>query len=176
METKGEWGEGDSKKMMSRLDIVKEELSKVLDSQITDKHRFNIIIFAKEVKSWKSKPVTGTAGAISSAKSFIKKQKPEGVTYTYGALKQAFDNPDIDTIYFLSDGEPTHPPNNDEVNRDWILGKIKALNLSKSRVVHTIAFMVGKGEDYGFEEDKPKCAQFMEALAGATGGNFKKMD
>lgn len=174
METEGEWGE--AKKKMSRLDIVKEELSKVLDTQITEKHRFNIITFDRGVKSWKSKPVKGTTGAKNSAKSFIKKLKPGGVTYTYGALKEAFNNKDIDTIYFLSDGEPTYPERGDEVKRDWILGKIKAMNLAKSRKVHTIAFMVGRGEDFGFEEDKAKCAQFMEALARATGGNFKKMD
>ena len=174
METEGEWGE--TKKKMSRLDIVKEDLCKVLDSQIGDKHRFNIITFNKTVKSWKSKPVKGTTGAKNSAKSFIKKLKPENVTYTYGALKTAFDNKDIDTIYFLSDGEPTYPHNTDEVNRDWILGKVKAMNLVKSRKVHTIAFMVGRGEDFGFEEDKTKCAEFMEALARATGGHFRKID
>jgi len=176
METKGEWGEDNSKKMMSRLDIVKDELCKVLETQITPQHKFNIITFAKGVTSWKSKPVKGSGGAISSAKSFIRKLKPEGVTYTYGALKEAFDNEDIDTIYFLSDGEPTYPPNSDEANREWILGKVKAMNISKSRVIHTIAFMVGRGEDYGFEEDKPKCARFMESLAESTNGNFKKMD
>jgi hypothetical protein len=176
METEGDWGEGDSKKKMSRLDIVKEELCKVIDTQITEQHKFNIITFDKDVKAWKSKPVAGTTGARNNAKSYVNKLKPGGVTYTYGALKEAFDNEDIDTIYFLSDGEPTHPPNSEEVNRDWILGKIKAINLSKNRVIHTIAFMVGRGEDFGFEEDKSKCAAFMEALAKSTGGNFKKMD
>lgn len=174
MKTEGEWGE--SKKKMSRLDIVKEELCKVLDTQIDETCKFNIITFDLSVKSWKKKPVKATAGNKSSAKGFIKKLKADGVTYTYGALKEAFQNEDIDTIYFLSDGEPTHPPNSDEANRDWILGQTKAMNLVGSRKVHTIAFMVGKGEDFGFEEDKSKCAQFMEALAKATGGNFKKMD
>jgi hypothetical protein len=176
MATKGEWGEEGSKKMMSRLDIVKEELCKVLDTQIGPKHRFNIITFAREIKTWKKKPVKGTDGAKSSAKAFIRKLKSEGETYTYGALKEAFDNKDIDTIYFLSDGEPTYPERGDEVKREWILGKVKAMNLAKSRIVHTIAFMVGKAEDIGFEEDKAKCAQFMEALAKSTGGHFKKMD
>ena len=174
MKTEGEWGP--TKKKMSRLDIVKEELCKVLDTQVDEKCRFNIITFSLSVKSWKKKPVKATKGSKSSAKGFIKKLKADGVTYTFGALKEAFQNEDIDTIYFLSDGEPTHPPNSDEANRDWILGKVKAMNLVGSRKVHTIAFMVGKGEDFGFEEDKPKCARFMEALAKATGGNFKKMD
>lgn len=176
MKTKGEWSEGRARLKMSRLEIVKKELCKVLDTQIDSKCRFNIITFDETVRPWKKRPVKATAGSKASAKRFIRKLKPKGVTYTYGALMEAFANEDIDTIYFLSDGEPTHPPNSNEVRRSYILGKVKALNLHKSRIVHTIAFMVGEGKDFGFEEDKAKCAEFMQALAKSTGGLFKKID
>jgi len=174
MRTEGAWGEG--KKKMSRLDIVKKELCHVIEHQLDQKCKFNIITFSEKVKPWKKKPVKATKGAKSSAKSFIKKLKAKGVTYTYGALKEAFDNEDIDTIYFLSDGEPTHPPNSQEIDRDYIIGKVKALNRYKNRKINTIAFMVGDAKDFGFGEDKAKCAAFMETLAKATGGNFRKIE
>ncbi|HVR75604.1 MAG TPA: HEAT repeat domain-containing protein [Planctomycetota bacterium] len=43
----------------------------------------------------------------TSAEAFINAAKPEGLTNLMGVLKTAFEYPEVDTIYLLSDGAPT---------------------------------------------------------------------
>jgi len=175
MMIEGAWGE--DRKKMSRLEIVKIELKKVLDTQIGKDCSFNIITFAQEVKPWKTQPVKGSQENIQSAKRFVDSLKPEGLTYTYGALTEALNNRDADTIYFLSDGEPTYPPDKvDEIDRTSILGKMRSLNRFRNVTIHTIAFLVGEGKDFAIDENKTLCAEFMEKLAKETQGTYKKIE
>jgi hypothetical protein len=175
MSIEGLWGE--DRKKMSRLEIVKIELKKVLDTQIGKDCMFNIITFAQEVKPWKTQPVKGSRENIDSAKKFVDSLKPEGLTYTYGALMESLNNRDADTIYFLSDGEPTYPPDKvDEVDRPSILGKMRSLNRFRNVTIHAIAFLVGEGKDFQIDENKTLCAEFMEKLASETHGSYKKIE
>jgi hypothetical protein len=175
MSIEGPWGE--DRKKMSRLEIVKIELKKVLDTQIGKDSMFNIITFAQEVKAWKSQPVKGSQENSQSAKKFVDSLKPEGLTYTYGALMESLNNRGADTIYFLSDGEPTYPPDKvDEIDRPSILGKMRSLNRFRNVTIHTIAFLVGEGRDFGIDENKSLCAEFMEKLSNETGGTYKKIE
>jgi hypothetical protein len=175
MSIEGLWGE--DRKKMSRLEIVKIELKKVLDTQIGKDCMFNIITFAQEVKPCKTQPVKGSRENIDSAKKFVDSLKPEGLTYTYGALMESLNNRDADTIYFLSDGEPTYPPDKvDEVDRPSILGKMRSLNRFRNVTIHAIAFLVGEGKDFQIDENKTLCAEFMEKLASETHGSYKKIE
>jgi HEAT repeat protein len=90
-----------------------------------------------------------------------------GKTNTYGALAEAlgltkkgatknYEKLEVDTIFFLSDGQPTH---GDFVDRDDILREINGANQLRKVAIHTIAI----GE---FQRT------LMKRLAEANGGVF----
>jgi hypothetical protein len=89
-----------------------------------------------------------------------------GKTNTYAALMAALGveegkeqrdyEVDLDTIFFLSDGRPSHGK---FVEPDDVLREVRAANELRKVVIHTITL----GE---FEKD------FMERLAAENGGNF----
>jgi hypothetical protein len=108
-----------------------------------------------------SKEDLARAGLVGSA------NLEGGKTNTYSALMAALDVPedgkvqkdyqtDIDTIFFLSDGRPSHGK---YIEPDDVLREIRAANELRRIVIHTITL----GE---FEKD------FMERLAMENGGTF----
>lgn len=107
-----------------------------------------------------SKEDLARAGLVGSA------NLEAGKTNTYGALMAALDvDPDarrdeytvaVDTIFFLSDGRPSH---GDYVDTDDILREVRTANQARKVVIHTIAL----GE---FQKE------FMRQLAGENGGVF----
>ena len=48
-----------------------------------------------------------TPEAKERALNAVSRLRPVGGTNIYGALQTAFDDPDIDTIYLLTDGQPS---------------------------------------------------------------------
>jgi HEAT repeat protein len=97
--------EGDS--TMTRMAVARRELI----SSVKGMERgalFNIIIFSSEVDPWLE---DGIAGANEKerdeAEAFVSRLKAGGGTNLYDAVKMAFRDPDVDTIFILSDGEPT---------------------------------------------------------------------
>jgi hypothetical protein len=108
-----------------------------------------------------SKEELARAGLVGSA------NLEGGKTNTYSALMAALDVPEdgkvtkdyqteIDTIFFLSDGRPSHGK---FIEPDDVLREIRAANELRRIVIHTITL----GE---FEKD------FMERLAQENGGAF----
>ena len=97
--------EGDAN--LDRMAVARRELI----SSIKSMERgalFNIIIFSSEVDPWLE---DGIAGANQKerdeAEDFVSRLKAGGGTNLYDAIKMAFGDPDVDTIFILSDGEPT---------------------------------------------------------------------
>jgi HEAT repeat protein/Mg-chelatase subunit ChlD len=69
---------------------------------------FNIIIFSSEVDPWLEDGIAGANQAErDEAEAFVARLKPGGGTNLYDSIKMAFGDPDVDTIFILSDGEPT---------------------------------------------------------------------
>jgi HEAT repeat protein len=90
-----------------RIVIAKRELQNSIDS-LEQGALFNIIIFSSDVSYWLDGGVSDSKQASrDEAKEFIERLGAGGGTNLYGALKAGFTDPDVDTIFVLSDGEPS---------------------------------------------------------------------
>jgi hypothetical protein len=141
----------------SRMEIAKRELIACIDA-LDPKALFNIITFSSDVDRWLD---TGIAEFSKTnkdeAKAYVEKLSPNGGTNIYGALKNAFTDPDVDTIFFLSDGEPSV---GDVVDQASIRERVREWNEHRRIVINTIA--VGGSFD------------ILEWIALDAGGTHKK--
>ncbi len=161
------------KKKMSRLDVVKLELCRVIEYQLAPDAMFNIITFHDKVFLWKKKLIPATDANKKSACRFIKSQKADLHTNSIGALEAAFKDADVNTIYFLSDGTPTC---GSTVDTNEILARISGLNTFRNVTVHALAFLVGDGAELKVVENKPAAARFMESLARQNNGKHDRFE
>lgn len=149
----------EGKSGMSRIDVAKAETDKAIQSLEAGSF-FNIITFSTGVDHW----VEGGLKAASQknrddAQAFIDKTGAGGGTSTYDALKEAFKDPDVDTIFFMSDGEPTTGEETDPV---IIREHVKQWNEHRGIVINAIA--IGGKHDV------------LQWLAEDSGGTYKSYD
>jgi HEAT repeat protein len=95
-----------SERGKTRLDVAKEELRNAL-RQLLNGVMFNIITFRSEVGAMHPKLVELGAQSRSSATEQLESWRASGGTALYDGLLRALRDPDSDTIYLLTDGEPT---------------------------------------------------------------------
>lgn len=138
----------------TRLDRAKEELVAVIKGLTKDAH-FNLVFFGTDFKAWQKTIVRATGKARSSALGYISGGKTMGGTNIYDPLEAVLQDPNVDTIYLLSDGSPgsgkfTAPAD--------ILREIKKINAGKRIVIHTISF--------------GSKSAFMKDLAEQNGGKY----
>lgn len=160
-------------KKLTRLDYVKKELSAAINMQLNKDTRFNIIHFGDKVYTWKKKLVKATGGNKRGALNFVKKLKFFGMTNTFEAFKTAFNDPNVDTIYFLTDGSPT---TGGILVPSQILGHIRSWNRGRNVKIHTIAFLTGDGTKQGIIEDKDGAKIFMKNIAEQNGGFYRALE
>lgn len=91
---------------LTRLREAKRQLELVIKAMPED-YGFNIIYYSTEVKSVSERLERATPEAKERALNAVSRLQPVGGTNIYGALQTAFDDPDIDTIYLLTDGQPS---------------------------------------------------------------------
>jgi len=130
---------------------------------------FNIITFASECHKWNSKLTPATKTHLKKVEHHLDHLEADGGTNTHDALRMAIQEEDADTIYVLSDGEPTHGITN---TRD-IINDVKRWISQRKRpiTINTIAFLMG----HTYDDPKPR--QFMGQLASLTpGGVFRCCD
>ena len=125
-------GKGES----SKIDIAKEQLVKCIGG-LEPTAFFNILTFSGSVQRWfEGRLAAASQKNIDDARAFVGKQLPLGGTNTYDAIREAFKDPDVDTIFILSDGEPTGPGISDvTVMRDHV----KMWNENRHIQINTIA-------------------------------------
>ena len=119
----------------SRLDLAKEALVQAM-TRFTKETRFNIIFFHTAVRAWEKKLTPATRKNQRKAEKFVRSMQPIGRTNIYGALKLAFQDKEVDTIYLLSDGAPTA---GEVIDPNRIAREVAAWNLTRRIVIHTIA-------------------------------------
>jgi hypothetical protein len=141
----------------TRIEVAKEELIKCIDALDPDS-LFNIEIFSSDVERWLENGVAQFSKSNKDeAKAYVGKLGANGGTNLYGAMKDAFRDPDVDTIFVLSDGEPSV---GDETDQAIIRSRVKEWNLHRGIVINTIAV----GGSF----------QILQWLADDTGGMAKK--
>jgi hypothetical protein len=125
---------------------------------------FNIIVFNSRVYVWSPKPVEATDDAKKRATAYVVGLPVGGSTVTYDALKAALDLR-IESIYLLTDGEPTR---GQIVRPDQIVTAIRAQNRLLGVSIHCIGLSVGP--------DNSICSMFLKALAEQNNGQYRKVD
>jgi Mg-chelatase subunit ChlD len=141
----------------TRIEVVKREISDCIQ-ELDQPAFFNIVTFNSGVTSWLKRGIVN-AGKQSrdEALEYIQRLGSRGGTNIYEAMEAAFADPDVDTIFLLSDGEPTagsvvDPQSIREVVRRW--------NISRHIQINTIA--VGG------------TLEVLEWLASDSGGTYVK--
>lgn len=115
---------------------------------------FNLIVFSDRVSVWKDKLVPGDAQNIADAIAFVRDTRAGGPTNIYESLTGAFEFLETQTIFLMTDGEPTVGP---IVETDAIIAEITHMNRDRRIVINTIAAGQAK-------------AEFLADLASANGG------
>jgi hypothetical protein len=125
---------------------------------------FNIIVFNSRVYVWSPKPVEATDDAKKRATAYVIGLPVGGSTVTYDALKAALDLR-IESIYLLTDGEPTR---GQIVRPDSIVAAIRGQNRLLGVSIHCIGLSVGP--------DTGVCSLFLKTLAEQNHGQYRKVD
>jgi uncharacterized protein YegL len=149
----------------NRLEFIVHDLHKILHHRVQPQLKFNIIHFGTNVHCWKNSLTSATSHHLKQAEHYLDHLEPEGQTNTHDALRQALSDEEADTIYLLSDGEPS-------MDMRTILLDLKTWLQQRQNpcVVHAIAFLMGH------TRDDPKPREFMAQIASISGGVVRCMD
>lgn len=153
-----------------RLETAQAELTKVIE-HLSCSAKFNIVIFSDGANAWEQELELADARAIRKATKFVRKQRPQNGTNTWAALQLALKDEEADTIFLLSDGQPSVGA---IVEPDLILAEMRTVNRYRRVRIHCVALLTGAAPT-GFAgmEDMEKAEAFMRRLAADHDGNFK---
>lgn len=141
----------------TRLEVAKKELSGALRG-ISPGVLFNIVFFSTGVSPWQDELIAKDEEIQEAAEEFVARQAPAGGTNIYDAILVALEDPRVDTIFLLSDGDPTAGSVTDP---EEILSRIAKLNRVRQVQFHCIS--IGKG------------SRFLERLAQVGGGKYTEV-
>ncbi len=138
------------------------------------------------LKVFKPRIVQANARGKAEAKEWVQKLQANGATFTFNALRAAFDVEGIDTIVLLSDGAPTDidRKSGSAMTNDKILEEIRGLNRFRRLRIDTFGFDQsegGAGGGGGGSRFGPRgggmsgLGQFMQDLAAQNGGAYTQI-
>jgi hypothetical protein len=142
---------------LPKIEVARRELLKVLDG-IPNGTQFNIIAFESTFTPWRPALVEMSEEIRFDAMDHVRNLTPRGMTNVHDTLMSALDDPEVNTIYFLSDGAPTMGKIMDP---DGILAEVRLRNAERKVKIHTI----------GFHLD-PAAAVLMRRLSEENHGSF----
>jgi uncharacterized protein YegL len=149
----------------NRLQYVVHDLHKILHHRVQADLKFNMIHFNTRVHRWKNSLTPATAHHLKEAEHYLDHLEANGETNTDEALKTALSDEEADTIYLLSDGEPSMDMRTILLDlRGWLQQRRNPC------VIHTVAFLLGH------TRNDPRPREFMAQIAAMTGGVFRCMD
>jgi len=92
-----------------RLDVAKKELTRALEAMDLGS-LYNIVTFSSDADPWQDGVSELTEESLAEAVTFVKRLRAGGGTNIYRAIEYGFEDTRVDTIFLLSDGEPTMGP------------------------------------------------------------------
>jgi hypothetical protein len=119
----------------TELERAVKETLKVVNA-LPPSAKANVIVFETEVRRWKKELATLGASTRKALERFLVAQKPSGSTNLYDALEAALLMRDVETIYLLSDGQPTAGRITDD---DEIVEAVRRLNRDTRAAVHCVS-------------------------------------
>jgi hypothetical protein len=119
-----------------RLDFAKREMIAAIQ-RLEKGTFFNLITFSSDTDSWTpSGMALSTPENLASAVAYAEKMRPGGGTNLFGAMRAAFADPEVDTIFVLSDGEPSIG----QITDPWgIRNEIATWNKDRGVVINAIS-------------------------------------
>ncbi len=152
-------GEGEAvKKSVPKIDVLKGELESTIRKLPADS-QINIITFDATYRAWQKKLQPLARGGREKAIEFVRKISTGGGTNVFDTLEHALQDRRVNTIYLLTDGNPTRGRLTDP---DAIVREVGVLNRLRSVTIHCIAF--------GEESD------LLKQLAAQNGGKYRFID
>jgi hypothetical protein len=137
-----------------KIDYAKNELINAV-RKLKKKTMFNLYFFESTFTKWKPHMVRASGAVKTAAVKWVQTMQPKGTTNIYDTIEDALTDPNVDTIYLLSDGIPILGK---WTRTDDILREIKKINEHKNVQINTISF----GED----------SDLMKKLAAQNGGQY----
>jgi HEAT repeat protein len=119
----------------TRMELAKQELARTLGVLAADTH-LNLIFFDDVIEPWR-KSLVPLKPNLKEAQAIVAKLQPRGRTNIFDSLELAFYHKDVDTIFLLSDGEPT---DGRVVEPEDIYREIGRLNRLRKIAIHTVSF------------------------------------
>lgn len=130
---------------ISRLTAAKRDLRRALGG-LRDEALFNLVLYASDVWTWQDKLIEMDDSRRGAVQDYVDALEAVGGTNIYGALKTGLElagarpgdewsEPEIDTIFLLTDGRPSVGVTLDP---DEILDFVRELNANAGIVIHTI--------------------------------------
>jgi hypothetical protein len=147
-------GEGGARR--TRLEIAAQQLETAL-GRLPDKARVNVVVFGSDVEPWRKSLAPLSAANRGDLRGFVAKQKPEGKTNLYDALEAALLVEGVDTIFLLSDGDPTAGRYQEA---GMVLQAVRRLNQTRRIAIHAVAI----GRD----------SKLLRRLAEESGGTYAR--
>jgi Mg-chelatase subunit ChlD len=136
----------------TRLDEAKRQLVRVL-GMLPKKAKANVVAFGNGAQVLADTLQTIDDKRRKAAEEWTKALECRGATNVYAAMQRAFADPEVDTIFLLTDGQPS----TGEITAPGPLADaIAAWNLGRGVRIHTVA--IGGKSD------------FLERLARESGG------
>lgn len=119
-----------------RIEVAKEELSKAIEA-LEENALFNVLPFSAGVEMWIPDGVEASKESTrEEALEYVSRLGPFGGTNLFGGLEAAFEDQDVDTIFVLSDGEPSV---GDIIDPQLIREAIEEMNATRNVVIHAIS-------------------------------------
>lgn len=124
------------KRQATRIEVAKQELTQAIED-LAPNSLFNIFSFSLGVQRWLKEGIaTSSEKTRKQALTWLERLGAGGPTNLYDAIKFAFEDPDVDTIFVLSDGEPN---SGEEIDPHRIREDVKFWNQHRRIKIHTIA-------------------------------------
>jgi hypothetical protein len=142
----------------TRMEVLKQELVKALQA-LEPGASFNLCTFNAAVQKWKDTAVAMTDKTRAEAVDWVEHLGSRGGTNIYDAIVFAFADPTIDTIFLLTDGEPSAGTVTD---LGLIRQHIAGWNATRHVKIHCIAV----GSDF----------PLLEWIAQDAGGTYTKFN
>jgi hypothetical protein len=142
------FGTGDG----TRLDEAKRQLVRVL-AALPAKAKANVVVFSDDAKAFAGDLQTLDDKKKKAASAFADGIQARGPTNVHAGLRLALADGDVDTIFLLTDGQPSSGP---VVDQDALLREVSQWNLGRVVRIHTVA-IGGR-------------SRFLERLAEQSGG------